>query len=88
MKTGKMKQKKQLFFMKKSLFDFATFRTLLKGFVFCGKAAIFWTYAIIFRTTHFSEKPWAHGPRAHSGRVVGFKVPRLSAKSSFSEHGE
>ena len=25
------------------------------------------------------------GPRAHSGRVVGFKVPRLSAKSSFLE---
>ena len=41
----------------------STFRTLLKGFVFCGNAAIFWTYAIVSRTTHFSEKPWAQGPK-------------------------
>ena len=39
----------------------------MKGFVFCGNAATFRTYAIIFRTTRFSEKPWAHGPLGPSG---------------------
>ena len=29
--------------------------------------------------------PWAQGPWAHSGRVVGFKVPRLSAKTTILE---
>ena len=74
----------------------STFRTLLKGFVFVGNAVIFWTYAITsrinlgpcFRKSLGPVGPRAHGPmvpRAYSGRVVGFKVPRLSAKTTILE---
>ena len=61
----------------------STFRTLLKGTVFLVMLLFFWTYAIIFRINTFSGKVF--DPWAHSGRDVGFKVPRLSAKTTILE---